>query len=364
MNKRKAKKIFNDIDDFDNNALTEKYDELRYDLAQILKKSMNDSEKSEVHKMIKELDEAYQLLYRNTEKKLKQKPKNKVLSGILFVLFLLILFGKIGKIFLNIADDQLETINKKVSWEKKLRWLDEANQEQKLFNYTEDTLGLNLELVYLNILDSLPFYHLDLFEYVGRTKKVYPTKLQDFYLGKYKVTQKQWEQVMGYNPSYYEGCDSCPVENISWNEAQAFIDKLNRITKSNYRLPSEAEWVYAARERGLWGNPFFFSKDSLDKQKVNDLLSIYNTTGRRPNTAGICQLHDYVYEWCADDWKSSFDPPGNGKAVALSKEEKVIRWGDIMDSPDFFYKSTGRLSSSGPSHKDKNLSFRLARDVY
>ena len=69
-----------------------------------------------------------------------------------------------------------------------------------------------------------------------------------FYLGKYEVTQKQWEKVMGTNPSDFKGCGDCPVEQVSWNDAQAFIRTLNAMEDSKrYRLPTEAEWEYAAR---------------------------------------------------------------------------------------------------------------------
>ena len=71
---------------------------------------------------------------------------------------------------------------------------------------------------------------------------------QAFYLGKHEVTQKQWEAVMGTNPSDFKGCPDCPVEQVSWNDVQAFIRTLNGMDDSKrYRLPTEAEWEYAAR---------------------------------------------------------------------------------------------------------------------
>src|SRR5205085_9149218 len=71
---------------------------------------------------------------------------------------------------------------------------------------------------------------------------------EGFYMGKYEVTQAQWKQVMGNNPSYFNNCDQCPVEMVSWNDAQEFIKKLNAMNDGYvYRLPSEAEWEYAAR---------------------------------------------------------------------------------------------------------------------
>jgi formylglycine-generating enzyme required for sulfatase activity len=73
------------------------------------------------------------------------------------------------------------------------------------------------------------------------------TVLKDFYIGKYDVTQTQWEAVMGNNPSYFKNCAECPVENVSWNDVQKFIKILNQLSGHHYRLPTDAEWEYAAR---------------------------------------------------------------------------------------------------------------------
>lgn len=83
-------------------------------------------------------------------------------------------------------------------------------------------------------------------------KPVHEVCVDDFYIGKYEVTQGQWQAVMGSNPSFFKGCGTnCPVEQVSWDDAQEFISKLNSRSESNkYRLPTEAEWEYAARSRG------------------------------------------------------------------------------------------------------------------
>lgn len=76
--------------------------------------------------------------------------------------------------------------------------------------------------------------------------------MDDFYIGKYEVTQEEWVAVMGSNPSNYD-CNNCPVENVSWDEVPVFISKQNSKTGKNYRLPTEAEWEYAARNGGEEG---------------------------------------------------------------------------------------------------------------
>jgi formylglycine-generating enzyme required for sulfatase activity len=77
-------------------------------------------------------------------------------------------------------------------------------------------------------------------------KPVHSVTLSDFYMGKTEVTQAQWEAVMGDNPSYFKNCPSCPVEQVSWNDIQIYLEKLNKLTGKSYRLPTEAEWEYAA----------------------------------------------------------------------------------------------------------------------
>jgi formylglycine-generating enzyme required for sulfatase activity len=78
-------------------------------------------------------------------------------------------------------------------------------------------------------------------------KPVHTVTLSSFNIGKFEVTQAQWRAVMGNNPSDFKGCDNCPVENVNWNYVQEYISKLNIQTGKNYRLPTEAEWEYAAK---------------------------------------------------------------------------------------------------------------------
>ena len=155
---------------------------------------------------------------------------------------------------------------------------------------------------------------------------------QPFYLGKYEVTQEQWRAVLGDNPSHFTDCgDTCPVENVSWDDAQAFIEALNlREGGQAYRLPTEAEWEYATRA----GTRTTYSFGN--RQSRLGLYGWYednaeNTThpvgSKRPNEWGLYDLHGNVWEWVAD-WYDDYptsrvtDPRGPSSGT-----HRVIRGG-------------------------------------
>lgn len=94
----------------------------------------------------------------------------------------------------------------------------------------------------------------------------HPITINDFSIGKYEVTQKDWIEVIGHNPSYNRDCDDCPVEQVSWNDTQAFIEKLNLKSGENYRLPTEEEWEFAAKG-GLKSEDFIYA-GSNEVEKV------------------------------------------------------------------------------------------------
>ena len=132
--------------------------------------------------------------------------------------------------------------------------------------------------------------------------------LSDFYIGKYEVTQAQWRAVMGTSPSYYKNCDNCPVEGISWNDIQPFLGKLNVLTGKNYRLPTEAEWEYAARG-GNKSKGFKYSGSN----RVRKVGWYWNNSGekthpvgqKKPNELGIYDMTGNVWEWC-QDWYGDY----------------------------------------------------------
>jgi len=147
-------------------------------------------------------------------------------------------------------------------------------------------------------------------------KPVHEVCVDGFSMGKYEVTQGQWQAIMGSNPSYFKDCGgNCPVEQVSWNDIQDFISRLNSRSGKRYRLPTEAEWEYAAREGGKKVR-FGTGLDRISSDKANfdartDYKQAYSDVGEyrsktvsvgsfRPNALGLYDMAGNVWEWCQD----------------------------------------------------------------
>lgn len=146
---------------------------------------------------------------------------------------------------------------------------------------------------------------------------VHQVSVHDFYMAETEVTQALWVAVMGENPSRFKG-DSLPVECISWNDAQNFIAKLNQMTARHFRLPTEAEWEYAARGGQKSGSFCYSGAQELTEvawcgQNSNSRTHPVKT--KKPNELGIYDMTGNVWEWCSDWYKvygdtAQTDPQG------------------------------------------------------
>ena len=201
-----------------------------------------------------------------------------------------------------------------------------------------------------------------------------------FYLGKYEVTQAQWRAVMGDSPSFFRNCgDACPVECISWEEVATFIDELNaRTGVTTYRLPTEAEWEYAART-GTHTTYHFGDAESELCQYANHAdsstdLEWRNTTcsdgvatgpapvgSYQPNAWGLYDMHGNVWEWVADwygDYPAASVTDPQGPPSGTSRVRRGGGWRSTADS----CRSVNRARYA-PGDRNISLGFRLVRTI-
>lgn len=192
-------------------------------------------------------------------------------------------------------------------------------------------------------------------------KPVHTVTVSDFYLGKYEVTQKQWMEIMGSNPSYFKG-DNRPVETVSWNNVQEFIRRLNARSGGNYRLPTEAEWEYAARG-GNKSKGYKYSGSNevgaVAWYDGNSGSQTHPAGTKLPNELGLYDMSGNVWEWC-QDWYGGY-PYGsqiNPKGPS-SGQYRVLRGGSwFNDGRDVRASNRDR---SGPEVRSLSDGFRLAR---
>jgi formylglycine-generating enzyme required for sulfatase activity len=139
-------------------------------------------------------------------------------------------------------------------------------------------------------------------------KPSFQVNVSDFQLGKYEVTQAQWQQVMEGNPSYFSGCNECPVEQVSWDDIQIFLRKLNAQTGKAYRLPTEAEWEYAARGGNKSAGYKYAGSNTLEDvawYAGKASSKTHAVGGKQPNELGLYDMSGNVWEWC-QDWKGAY----------------------------------------------------------
>ncbi|HOY20139.1 MAG TPA: SUMF1/EgtB/PvdO family nonheme iron enzyme [Haliscomenobacter sp.] len=185
-------------------------------------------------------------------------------------------------------------------------------------------------------------------------KPVHTVRVKDFYLSRNLVTQAKWEKIMGYNPSHFKGNEKLPVEKINWDEAQEFIRILNKRTGLNYRLPTEAEWEYAARERGdkvRFGNgkniavPTEINFNGQHESNTQPYLikgeyrQKTTPVGSFPaNDLRLFDLSGNLWEWCADVWHENYKgAPQDGSAWTEGGDQglRVVRGGSWANNASY-----------------------------
>ena len=191
-------------------------------------------------------------------------------------------------------------------------------------------------------------------------KPVHSVTLSGYYIGKTEVTQALWKVVMGSNPSSCKG-DNLPVEQVSWNDCQKFIRKLNALTGQNFRLPTEAEWEFACRGGNNSRGYKYSGSNYIDNVAWYDGNSgdkTHPVGTKAPNELGIYDMTGNVWEWCADwygDYSSGAQTNPKGPYDGSDRVCRGGGWGSLAR----LCRSSNR-SYSYPTYRDGSLGLRLA----
>jgi formylglycine-generating enzyme required for sulfatase activity len=198
-------------------------------------------------------------------------------------------------------------------------------------------------------------------------KPAHTVTVNNFFIGKYEITQKQWRSVMGKDPMHlaFVGCDDCPVERVSWLDIQEFLQKLNALTGKNYRLPTEAEWEYAAKGGNKSKNYKYSGSDNIEEVAWcgNTSDSKTHPIGtKKANELGIHDMTGNVWEWC-NDWYDknyyTYSPPKNPQGPA-SGSTRVIRGGSWVNYPTISRVTFRDINI--PTYWNNAVGFRVARN--
>lgn len=203
---------------------------------------------------------------------------------------------------------------------------------------------------------------IDLQDLVNDQKPVHRVTLtNDYYIGRYEVTQSLWEVVMGNNPSFFKEGENYPVNFVTWIDCQEFINKLNNMTGRQFRLPTEAEWEYAARGgKKSRGYQYSGSNNISDVAWYGDNSgrALHPVGAKQANELGIYDMSGNVEEWC-QDWYGPYSKSSQVNPIGASNGEYRVRRGGSCDSFSGWCCSSSRHYGHPNGRNSSGTGFRL-----
>jgi formylglycine-generating enzyme required for sulfatase activity len=244
-----------------------------------------------------------------------------------------------------------------------LQVLEPGSQPKPFTTIIEDLGGgVTLELIQLPAGQFMMGASTNDGEADNHEKPQHLVKVKAFAMGRYPITQTQYEAVMGKNPSMFKENPKNPVEMVSWHDANEFCQKLSQVAGKKYRLSSEAEWEYACRA-GTTTRYFFGDHvNQLGEYawfRNNSGIKTHPVGKKRPNPWGLYDMHGNVWEWCEDTWHSNYQgAPFDGLSwIQGDKNIKTLRGGSMVDSA-WFCRSSNRGGNS-PNNGNSDYGFRV-----
>ncbi len=193
-------------------------------------------------------------------------------------------------------------------------------------------------------------------------KPVRQVQVNSFRIGKYQVTQDLWAAVMGKNPSKFRNCPRCPVENVGWDDTKTFLKKLNALTGERYRLPTDAEWEYAARGGQKSQGSLYVGSDDLDSVAWYDKNSgnrVHQVGQKQPNGLGLYDMSGNVWEWVEDCWNKKYPgPQADGSAWKSRNCARHMLRGGAWTSYPRYLRASNRYWNLSAFLRD-DVGFRL-----
>ena len=208
-------------------------------------------------------------------------------------------YGKAGSAFILKSGPHIISLN--AEGYDSLSQVIHVNQNSLVFSFE---LKKKVSPVIQNLINNMVNVEGGTF-YMGKVSEpdeAHKVTLDSFSIGKYEVTQEEWQAVMGKNPSHFEGLKR-PVENVSWNDCQEFILKLNELTGKRFRLPKEAEWEYAAKGGNRRNGYKYSGSNNLERvawYEKNSNNITHDVGQKSPNELGLYDMSGNVMEWCQD----------------------------------------------------------------